>query len=123
MARCGSFPHCRKEAAQNDKFCAVDRAKLDAIMRKRDPVNTTPKVPPSAVTITNQENTLGLRAAILAALKDGPLSGQALAAACGTETSSATYVQTRQKLRNQRRITATGTTRAALWALAASNRP
>jgi hypothetical protein len=44
---------------------------MDRIISKSGPLDKNPKVSPSAVTVTNQQNTLGLRASILSGSRMG----------------------------------------------------
>jgi hypothetical protein len=90
---------------------------MDAIIARETPADKNPKVSPASVKVTTRKSSLGTRAAILAALKDGPLSAADLAKACGVKAGSSVFASARRTLVKHGKIEVSGNTKSALWRL------
>jgi hypothetical protein len=122
--RCGSFPHCRAEALPGDRFCAADRARMDAITGREAKPSIQPKVPKSGYVKRQIVSRAERTNQILDALAAGPLTGPELCAAISVDDKNSTFRRIRAELLAERRIVRQGSAKSMVWSLpAASDTP
>jgi hypothetical protein len=105
------------EALPGDRFCAKDRAALDAITGRETKQSTQPKVKAAGYVKRQIVSRAERTRQILDALTAGPLTGPELCAAIKVDDKNSAFRRIRVDLLAEGRITRTGSAKSIVWSL------